>query len=142
MVRYVSAALVISLGTILFVQVGSDDLNSALDEAGVRTLEEERLDKVLTGAPTEVSETEAALGAEHQGGLRERRGGGHLARLRRRLARDRDRLPALDGRLAAADAAGPGALALRLLLASFFFASGFADLDPRHTRSAFTSRTP
>ena len=62
-VRYVSAALVISLGTILFVQVGSDELNSALDEAGVRKLEEERLDRVLTGAPTEVSETEAALGA-------------------------------------------------------------------------------
>jgi EmrB/QacA subfamily drug resistance transporter len=62
-VRYVSAALVISLGTILFVQVGSDELNRALDEAGVRKLEEERLDRVLTGAPTEVSETEAALGA-------------------------------------------------------------------------------
>ena len=63
-VRYVSAALVISLGTILFVQVGSDDLNRALDEAGVRKLEEERLDRVLTGAPTEVSETEASLGAD------------------------------------------------------------------------------
>ena len=62
-VRYVSAALVISLGTILFVQVGSDELNGALDDAGVRHLEEERLDKVLTGAPTEVSETEADLGA-------------------------------------------------------------------------------
>ncbi len=61
-VRYVSAALVISLGTILFVQVGSDDLNRALSESEVRTLEEERLDAVLTGAPTEVSETEAQLG--------------------------------------------------------------------------------
>ena len=61
-VRYVSAALVISLGTILFVQIGSDELNSALDEAGTRKLEDERLDRVLTGAPTEVSETEAALG--------------------------------------------------------------------------------
>ena len=61
-VRYVSAALVISLGTILFVQVGSDDLNRALSESEVRTLEEERLDAVLTGAPTVVSETEAQLG--------------------------------------------------------------------------------
>jgi MFS transporter, DHA2 family, methylenomycin A resistance protein len=61
-VRYVSAALVISLGTIVFVQVGSNDLNQALDEAGVRQLEDERLDRVLTGAPTEVSETEAQLG--------------------------------------------------------------------------------
>ena len=61
-VRYVSAALVISLGTILFVQVGSDELNSALSKSEVRTLEEERLDHVLTGAPTEVSETEAQLG--------------------------------------------------------------------------------
>ena len=57
------AALVISMGTILFVQVGSDDLNRALGEAGVRKLEEDRLDKVLTGAPTEVSKTEKSLGA-------------------------------------------------------------------------------
>ena len=62
-VRYVSAALVISLGTILFVRVGSDDLNNALDRANVGMLEDERLDKVLTGAPTEVSETETSLGA-------------------------------------------------------------------------------
>jgi MFS transporter, DHA2 family, methylenomycin A resistance protein len=61
-VRYVSAALVISLGTILFVQVGSNDLNETLDQANVRQLEDERLDKVLTGAPSEVTETEAELG--------------------------------------------------------------------------------
>ena len=62
-VRYVGAALVISMGTILFVQVGSEDLNRALDKAGVRKLEEDRLDRVLTGAPTEVNKTERSLDA-------------------------------------------------------------------------------
>ena len=57
-----AAAGTAPVGTILFVQVGSDDLNQALSESEVRTLEEERLDHVLTGAPTEVSETEAQLG--------------------------------------------------------------------------------
>lgn len=61
-VRYVSAALCISVGTILFVQVGSDDLNKALDDAKVNRLADERLDRVLTGAPSDVSETEASLG--------------------------------------------------------------------------------
>jgi MFS family permease len=62
-VRYVSAALVISLGTILFVQVGSDELNKSLAKAGTGALEDDRLDAVLTGAPTQVSATEESLKA-------------------------------------------------------------------------------
>jgi len=61
-VRYVSAALVISLGTILFTEVGSDELNDSLKRAGASAVEEDRLDNVLTGAPSQVSETEAKLG--------------------------------------------------------------------------------
>jgi EmrB/QacA subfamily drug resistance transporter len=60
-VRYVSAALVISLGTIVFVEVGSDELNKSLAKAGAGALEDDRLDAVLTGAPAEVSATEGSL---------------------------------------------------------------------------------
>ena len=59
--RYVSAALVISVGTILFVRVGSDELNESLAKVDVGELLVERLDQVLTGAPTSVTETEATL---------------------------------------------------------------------------------
>lgn len=59
--RYVSAALAISVGTILFVRVGSDELNESLQKVGVGQLEQQRLDQVLTGAPTSVTETEATL---------------------------------------------------------------------------------
>lgn len=61
-VRYVSAALVISLGTIVFTEVGSDELNESLRKAGTGQVEEGKLDNVLTGAPTDVSEAEASLG--------------------------------------------------------------------------------
>lgn len=63
-VRYVSAALVIALGTLLFTDVGSDELNRSLDRAGTGELERERLDTVLTGAPSQVTETESTLKRE------------------------------------------------------------------------------
>jgi EmrB/QacA subfamily drug resistance transporter len=62
-VRYVSAALVISLGTLLFVEVGSDELNKSLAKAGAGALEDDRLDAALTGAPSEVSSAERSLKA-------------------------------------------------------------------------------
>jgi len=61
-IRYVSAALVISLGTIAFTEVGSDELNESLRQAGTGQVEEGKLDNVLTGAPSDVSEAEATLG--------------------------------------------------------------------------------
>jgi MFS transporter, DHA2 family, methylenomycin A resistance protein len=63
-VRYVSAALVISLGTILFTEVGSDELNRSLSAAGVKELERDRLDHVLTGAPSQVTAAEESLGRD------------------------------------------------------------------------------
>lgn len=60
-VRYVGAALAVSLGTAVFVAVGSDQLNERLASAGVPTLEEDRLDKVLTGAPQHVEAAERSL---------------------------------------------------------------------------------
>ena len=63
-VRYVSAALVISLGTIIFTEVGSDELNRSLEKAGAGALERERLDAVLTGAPSQVTSAEQSLKPE------------------------------------------------------------------------------
>jgi DHA2 family methylenomycin A resistance protein-like MFS transporter len=62
-VRYVGAALAVSIGTAVFVGVGSDQLNDQLQAAGVPTLEREKLDKVLTGAPAHVEAAERSLDA-------------------------------------------------------------------------------
>ena len=60
-VRYLGAALVVSIGTAVFVSAGSDELNGKLVAAGIDTLERDRLDKVLTGAPEHVRAAEASL---------------------------------------------------------------------------------
>lgn len=62
-VRYVGAALAVSIGTAAFVAVGSDELNEKLDAANVSRLERTSLDKVLTGAPAHVEAAERSLDA-------------------------------------------------------------------------------
>ena len=69
-VRYVGAALIVSLGTIAFTQVASDDLNSKLDTAGVGRLEDRALDHVLTGAPSQVEAAENRLAARDRPAFR------------------------------------------------------------------------
>lgn len=59
--RYLAAALVVTLGTVLFTSVGSDELNRTLDRAGVPRVEQERLDETLTGAPARVEAAERTL---------------------------------------------------------------------------------
>jgi MFS transporter, DHA2 family, methylenomycin A resistance protein len=60
-VRYVGAALVVALGTVVFSSAGSHDLNGALDGAGIPRLEQDRLDATLTGAPAQVAAAERTL---------------------------------------------------------------------------------
>jgi fucose permease len=60
-VRYLGAALVVAVGTVFYVSVGSDDLNRSLERAGVATQERETLDHTLTGAPSQVRAAEAQL---------------------------------------------------------------------------------
>jgi MFS transporter, DHA2 family, methylenomycin A resistance protein len=59
--RYLAAALVVTLGTVLFAGAGSDDLNRRLDAGGVPRLEAERLDATLTGAPAQTTAVERTL---------------------------------------------------------------------------------
>ncbi len=70
-VRYVGAALAVSLGTAVFVATGSDQLNDKLAAAGMSTLQDERLDKVLTGAPAQVEATERSLDAKDRAAFEE-----------------------------------------------------------------------
>jgi hypothetical protein len=60
-VRYLGAALVVAVGTVFYVSVGSDDLNRSLERAGVATQERDTLDHTLTGAPSQVRAAEAQL---------------------------------------------------------------------------------
>ncbi len=69
-VRYLGAALAISIGTAVFTAVGSDRLNERLDSVGVAQLERERLDKSLTGAPEHVRATERTLDASDRDAFR------------------------------------------------------------------------
>jgi predicted MFS family arabinose efflux permease len=59
--RYLGAALVVAVGTVFYVSVGSDDLNRSLERAGVAAQERETLDHTLTGAPSQVRAAEAQL---------------------------------------------------------------------------------
>ena len=61
-VRYLAAALVVSVGTVLFTSAGSGHLNSALAAAGVPPAEFAQLDAVLTGAPERIAAVERELG--------------------------------------------------------------------------------
>jgi MFS transporter, DHA2 family, methylenomycin A resistance protein len=69
-VRYLGAALAISIGTAVFTSVGSDRLNERLDRVGVAELEREQLDKSLTGAPEHVRATERTLDASDRAAFR------------------------------------------------------------------------
>ena len=59
--RYLGAALVVAVGTVFYVSVGSDDLNRSLERAGIATQERDTLDHTLTGAPSQVRAAEAQL---------------------------------------------------------------------------------
>ena len=59
--RYVAAALVISVGSVVFTSVGSDELNASLESARLPAIEREKLDESLTGAPAQVEALEGEL---------------------------------------------------------------------------------
>ncbi len=59
--RYVAAALVISVGSVVFTSVGSDDLNTSLESARLPAIEREKVDESLTGAPAQVEALEGEL---------------------------------------------------------------------------------
>ena len=59
--RYVSAALVVSLGTIAFTTVASDQLNERLDRSQVPRIEQKQLDRALSGAPSGIAAAERPL---------------------------------------------------------------------------------
>jgi MFS family permease len=64
--RYVGATLVVAVGSLVYTSVGIDDLNKSLERAGVGAVEEEKLDRVLTGSPAAVEDTVRELGGEHR----------------------------------------------------------------------------
>ena len=55
--RYVGATLVVAVGSLVYTSVGLDDLNRSLETTKVGAVEEEKLDRVLTGSPTAVDAT-------------------------------------------------------------------------------------
>ena len=55
--RYVGATLVVAVGSLVYTSVGLDDLNRSLETTKVGMVEEEKLDRVLTGSPTAVDAT-------------------------------------------------------------------------------------
>jgi DHA2 family methylenomycin A resistance protein-like MFS transporter len=59
--RYVGATLVVAVGTVLYSSAGVNDLNDSLRTASASQVEEEKLDRVLTGSPTAVDATLADL---------------------------------------------------------------------------------
>jgi hypothetical protein len=64
--RYVGAAIVIAVGSLVFSSVGIAELNHRLDAAGVARPEEEQLDQVLTGSPSAVAGEAAKLQGEQR----------------------------------------------------------------------------
>ena len=55
--RYVGATLVVAVGSLVYTSAGLDDLNRSLETTKVGAVEEEKLDRVLTGSPTAVEAT-------------------------------------------------------------------------------------
>jgi MFS family permease len=68
--RYLGAALAVSVGTAVFTAVGSDQLNQRLGAAGVPRLERATLDASLTGAPARVRAIEQQLDARDREAFR------------------------------------------------------------------------
>jgi DHA2 family methylenomycin A resistance protein-like MFS transporter len=64
--RYVGATLVVAVGSLVYTSVGIDDLNQSLEAANVGTVEEEKLDRVLTGSPAAVDAAIDDLGGQHR----------------------------------------------------------------------------
>jgi EmrB/QacA subfamily drug resistance transporter len=57
MARFLGAVFVIAVGTILYVGQGIETLDERLAQAGARQVEEAKLDRVLTGAPSALEST-------------------------------------------------------------------------------------
>ncbi|HEX6312493.1 MAG TPA: MFS transporter [Acidimicrobiia bacterium] len=64
--RYVGATLVVAVGTVLYSSAGIDALNASLSSAGAGAVEEEKLDRVLTGSPAAVEDTLGELHGEER----------------------------------------------------------------------------
>ncbi|HKA94058.1 MAG TPA: MFS transporter [Acidimicrobiia bacterium] len=54
--RYLGAALVIAVGSLVYTSVGIAEMNRQLDAAGVARVEEGQLDQALTGSPSAITE--------------------------------------------------------------------------------------
>jgi hypothetical protein len=59
--RYVGAALVVAVGSLVFSSAGIAELNRELDAAHVNRPEEEQLDQVLTGSPSAIASSANGL---------------------------------------------------------------------------------
>ncbi|THA26893.1 MFS transporter [Streptomyces sp. RKND-216] len=70
-VRYLAAALVVSIGTLVFLSTGAARLNARLAEAGVPPRDDARVDRLLTGVGERLSVVEQGLGPAARQAVRE-----------------------------------------------------------------------
>lgn len=70
-VRYLAAALVVSIGTLVFLATGAARLNERLAAAGVPRREDAEADRVLSGVGTHLTAVEAGLGPAARQAVRE-----------------------------------------------------------------------
>jgi EmrB/QacA subfamily drug resistance transporter len=64
--RYLAAALVVAIGTVIFTTAGSGTMNRELARAGVAPAEQATLDTTLTGSPTHYENAAATLQGEER----------------------------------------------------------------------------
>jgi EmrB/QacA subfamily drug resistance transporter len=69
--RYLTAALVVSAGTLLFLTAGGERLNDRLDRAGVPRQDDVRIDRLLTGVGERLDSVEQGLGPAARHAVRE-----------------------------------------------------------------------
>jgi DHA2 family methylenomycin A resistance protein-like MFS transporter len=70
-VRYLTAALVVSAGTLVFLTEGGRRLNDHLDRAGVARQDDARIDGLLTGVGERLDAVEPGLGSTARHAVRE-----------------------------------------------------------------------
>lgn len=70
-VRYLTAALVVSAGTLLFLSAGEEELNDRLDAAGVPRQDDARVDRLLTGVGERLAAVSQGLGSAGREAVRE-----------------------------------------------------------------------
>ncbi|MFR9675107.1 MFS transporter [Streptomyces sp. TR06-5] len=70
-VRYLAAALVVSLGSLVFLASGTGRLNAHLDAADVPRQDDAHVDRLLTGVGERLSEVDEGLGSAQQEAVRE-----------------------------------------------------------------------